>query len=88
MPPDYSPYKGQRKDVSSAEVFFIDRLPLAELCSSKVKLSRLRRMGGRIMTLENVKRKGINLADGCHMWHREEDTVKHLLSHCSKTQIL
>ena len=41
-----------------------------------------------MLTLDNLKRRGRALANRCFLCSEGEETVDHLLIHCSKTRIL
>ena len=43
---------------------------------------------GRILTLDQLKRRGRALANRCFPYEVEEETVEHLLLHCTKTKVL
>ena len=42
---------------------------------------------GKILTLDNLK-KGRDLANRCFLCEKEEETVDHLLLHCSRTRVI
>lgn len=43
---------------------------------------------GRALTLDNVQRKCISLANWCYLCQGREESINHLLLHCEKTQML
>ena len=43
---------------------------------------------GRILTLDQIKRKGRALTNKCFLYEEEEETVEHLLLHCTKAKVL
>ena len=43
---------------------------------------------GRILTLDQIKRRGRALANRCFLCEDEVETVEHLLLHCSKAKVL
>ena len=42
----------------------------------------------KILTLEQVKRRGFSLVNRCFLCQRNEETIDHILLHCEKTWIL
>ena len=45
-------------------------------------------LGGRILTLDQIKRRGRALANRYFLCEEEEETVEHLLLHCTKAKVL
>ena len=43
---------------------------------------------GRILTLDQIKRRGRALTNKCFLYEEEEETVEHLLLHCTKAKVL
>ena len=43
---------------------------------------------GRILTLDKLQRRGVSLANRCFPCQQREESVDHLLFHCSKTRVL
>ena len=43
---------------------------------------------GKVLTLDNLKKKGRTLANICFLYEKEEETVDHLLVHCSQTRVI
>ena len=43
---------------------------------------------GKVLTLDQLKRRGRALANRCFLCGEEEETIDHLLIHCSKARIL
>ena len=43
---------------------------------------------GKILTLDNLKRRGVAFANRCFMCEEEEETVDHLLIHCKSAKML
>ena len=43
---------------------------------------------GRILTLDMLKRRGRVLANKCFLYEEMEETVDHLLLHCSKARLM
>lgn len=43
---------------------------------------------GKILTTENLEKKGIPLASRCYLCWEKEEAIGHLLIHCSRSQIL
>ena len=41
-----------------------------------------------MLTLDQLKRKGITLVNSCFLCEEEEETIDHLLIHCSKAKML
>lgn len=39
----------------------------------------------RMMTLDDVKRRGITMVNRCYLCQKEEENVSHLFLHCGKT---
>ena len=44
-------------------------------------------VSGKILTLDQLQKKGFALANKCYLGH-EEETIDHLLLHCVKTRLL
>ena len=55
---------------------------------SKVDFFAWEASWGRMLTLDNLKRRGRALANRCFLCGEGEETIDHLLIHCSKTRIL
>ena len=45
-------------------------------------------MWGKVLTLDQVKKRGRSLANKCFLCHIEEESTSHLLVHCVKTRVL
>ena len=43
---------------------------------------------GKVLTLDNLKKKGRALAKRFFLCEKEEETVDHLLVHCSQTRVI
>ena len=43
---------------------------------------------GKVMTLDQLKKRGRSLANRCYLCEEEEETLNHLLVHCSKAKML
>ena len=43
---------------------------------------------GKVLTLDQLKRKGWNMANRCFLCCAEEQTINHILIHCSKVRVL
>ena len=43
---------------------------------------------GKVMTLDQLKKRGRPLANRCHLCEEEEETLNHLLVHCPKARML
>ena len=43
---------------------------------------------GKVRTLDQLKRRGIPLVNGCFLCEEEEETIDHLLIHCSRAKML
>ena len=43
---------------------------------------------GKILTLDQLKRRGFAFANRCFLCHEWEETVDHLLLHCEKSRVL
>ena len=43
---------------------------------------------GKVLTLDRLKQRGRSLANRCFLCGEGEETVNHLLIHCSKAKIL
>ena len=44
--------------------------------------------GGKVLTLDQLQRRGHSLANRCFLCFSEVETVDHLLLHCAKTRVL
>ena len=42
----------------------------------------------KVLTLDQLKRRGWNLANRCFLCCVEEETINHILIHCSKARVL
>ena len=42
----------------------------------------------KVLTLDQLKRRGRPLANRCYLCEKEEETLDHLLVHCSKARML
>ena len=43
---------------------------------------------GKVLTVDQLKRRGWNLANICFLCCAEEETINHILVHCSKARVL
>ena len=43
---------------------------------------------GKVLTLDQLKRRGWNLGNRCFLCCVEEETINHILIHCSKARVL
>ena len=43
---------------------------------------------GKVLTQEQLQRRGFSLANRCFLCLSEEETMDHLLLHCIKTRVL
>ena len=43
---------------------------------------------GKILTLDNLKRRGVAFANSCFMCEEDEETIYHLLIHCKSAKML
>ena len=43
---------------------------------------------GKILTCDQLPRRGFTLANGCHHCHEDEETADHLFLHCVKIRPL
>ena len=43
---------------------------------------------GKVLTLDQLKRRGIPLVNRCFLCEEEEETIDHLLIHCSRAKML
>ena len=43
---------------------------------------------GKVLTLDQLKRRGWNLANRCFLCCVEEEMINHILIHCSKAKVL
>ena len=43
---------------------------------------------GKVLTLDNLKRRGMAFANRCFMCEEDEETINHLLIHCRSTKML
>ena len=55
---------------------------------SKVRFFAWKASWGKVLTLDQLKMRGRTLANRCFLCGEEEETVDHLLIHCSKARIL
>ena len=42
----------------------------------------------KILTIDQLQKRGFSLANRCHLCFEDEETVEHLLLHCVKTRVL
>ena len=40
-----------------------------------------------MLTLDQLKRRGLTLVNRCFLCEEEEDTIEHLLMHCSRANV-
>ena len=43
---------------------------------------------GKVLTLDQLKRRGRSLANRCYLCENEEETIEHLLVHCQRARLL
>ncbi|RVW93922.1 hypothetical protein CK203_028234 [Vitis vinifera] len=43
---------------------------------------------GKVLTLDQLQRKGWSLANKCSLWYVNEETIDHILLHCGKARLL
>ena len=43
---------------------------------------------GKVLTLDQLKKRGITLANRCFLCEEEEETIDHMLIHCPTTRML
>ena len=43
---------------------------------------------GKILTLDNLKRRGMAFANRCFLCEEDEETIDHLLIHCKSAKML
>ena len=43
---------------------------------------------GKVLTLDQLKRSGWNIANRCFLCCAKEETINHILIHCSKVRVL
>ena len=43
---------------------------------------------GKVLILDKLKRRGIPLANKCFLYEDDEETIDHLLVHCSRAKML
>ena len=43
---------------------------------------------GKVLTLDQLKRRGIPLVNRCFLCEENEETIDHLLIHCSRAKML
>ena len=51
-------------------------------------VSLLGKLWGKVLTLDQLKRRGWNLANRCFLCCAEEEMINHILIHCSKARVL
>ncbi|RVW46482.1 ADP-ribosylation factor [Vitis vinifera] len=51
-------------------------------------LSMIGSLMGKVLTVDQLKRRGWNLANICFLCCAEEETINHILVHCSKARVL
>ena len=72
----------------SRDVAFLHQFIWNYWVSSKVGFYAWEAAWGRILTLGMLKRHGKVLANRCFLYKEMEETVDHLLLHCSKARLL
>ena len=77
-------------DASSFFVFFLfsPRVILGCLCSTNVMLLCLGSFIRKIQTLDQLKRRGFSLANGCFLCHEGKEMTNQLLLNCVATRVL
>ena len=78
-------YKGY--DLSPAGDF-PHRLIWNSVVSSKMGIFSWEAAWGKILTLDNLKRRGMAFANRCFLCEEDEETVDHLLIHCKSAKML
>ena len=80
-----SMYKGF--DVSLA-FEFPHRLVWNSVVPQKIGVFAWEAAWGKVLTLDQLKRRGITFANRCNMCEEEEETIDHLLIHCKIAKML
>lgn len=55
---------------------------------SKVGFFAWEALWGKVLTLDQLKRRGWTLANRCFLCLVEEESINHILIHCSKVKVL
>ena len=61
---------------------------MEELCPTKGVFLCLGGFLGKILTSDQLKRRGFSIANCCPLCQKSEETVDHLLLHCTMTRVL
>ena len=67
---------------------FPHRLIWNSVASPKMGIFSWEAAWGKILTLDNLKRRGVAFANRCFMCEEEEETIDHLLIHCRSAKML
>ena len=78
-------YKGY--DLSPA-CDFPHRLIWNSVVPSKMGIFSWEAAWGKILTLDNLKRRGMTFANRCFLCEEDEETIDHLLIHCKSAKML
>ena len=70
--------------------FSVSRVFLSVLTCvpSKVGLFAWKASWGKVLTLDQLKRRGWTLANRCFLCLVKEESIDHILIHCSKARVL
>ena len=68
--------------------FISDEEHLDIMCTTKSKYLRLGGILGKVLTLDQVKKRDWALANRCYFCQAEEESIDHLFIHCEKTRAL
>ena len=78
-------YKGY--DISPA-FDFPYRLIWNPVVPPKIGIFTWEAVWGKVLTLDNLKRRGVAFANRCFLCEEDEETIDHLLIHCKSAKML
>ena len=64
------------------------RLVWNPVVPSKIGVFAWEAAWGKVLTLDQLKRRGMTFANRCFMCEEEEETIDHLLTHCNSAKML
>ena len=87
------------KDVFSARLMYkklVHSLPIAfpsrsiwnPIVPPKIGFFAWETSWGKVLTLDQLKRRGVTLANRCFLCEEEEESIEHLLIHCPRAKML